>query len=125
VPEPSLTRYAGLARKANRLGLFFAKLPDEGRELKKKPHDLVITCGPGSSRWEYMMDETNERFLAEANEHIANAEVRIAGIHAHIAELELGGRDASSALSLLQELQSALDLMRRHRDEIARLLDKA
>jgi hypothetical protein len=25
------------------------------------------------------MDETDERFLAEANEHIENAEIRIAG----------------------------------------------
>ena len=78
------------------------------------------------------MDETNvpEKlqkavFLAEAEDHIANAEVRIAGVHAHIAELELGGHDVSAALNLLAELENALKLMRSHRDEIVRLLGNA
>jgi hypothetical protein len=78
------------------------------------------------------MDETNVReklqnavLLAEAEDHIANAEVRIAGVHAHIAELELGGSDVSAALNLLAELEDALKLMRSHRDEIVRLLGNA
>src|SRR6516165_3545798 len=76
------------------------------------------------------MAETNERekleralFLAEAGEHIADADVRIAGVQAHTAELELGGRNASEALKVLEALEGALELMRRQRDEIARLLD--
>jgi hypothetical protein len=61
------------------------------------------------------MAETNERekleralFLAEAGEHIADTDVRIAGVQAHIAELELGGRDASEALKALEALEGAL-----------------
>jgi septal ring factor EnvC (AmiA/AmiB activator) len=60
--------------------------------------------------------------LAEAEQQIADAEVRLAGVHAHIAELELGNRDASAALKVLEELEGALELMRRQRDVIARLL---
>jgi hypothetical protein len=76
------------------------------------------------------MAQMNEReklkrasFLAEADERIADAEVRIASVQAHIAELELGGRDVSAALKVLAALEGTLELMRRQRDEIARLLD--
>jgi hypothetical protein len=76
------------------------------------------------------MAEMNERakleralFLAEADEHVADAEVRIAGVQARIAELELGGGNASAALKVLEALEGTLELMRRQRDEIARLLD--
>jgi hypothetical protein len=62
-------------------------------------------------------------FLAEADEHISNAEVRIAGVHAHIAELELGGHDAGAALNVLEALEGTLELMHRHREMIARLLE--
>jgi hypothetical protein len=104
------------------LGLFLAELSIyggiESSESARSTAGFV-------SWWEQAMDDENAQFLAEANEHIENAEVRIAGVHAHIAELELGGRDTSTALSLLEELENALALMRRHRDEIVRLLGDA
>jgi hypothetical protein len=65
----------------------------------------------------------NADFLAEAEQQIADAEVRIAGVQAHIAELELADRDASVALKVLEELEDTLELMRRQRDRMARLLE--
>jgi hypothetical protein len=64
----------------------------------------------------------NADFLAEAEQKIADAEVRIAGVQAHIAELELADRDAGAALKVLEQLEGTLELMRRQRDMLAQLL---
>jgi hypothetical protein len=49
--------------------------------------------------------------------------VCIAGVQTHIAELELADRAARTALKVLEELEGTLELMRRQRDMIARLLE--
>ena len=60
--------------------------------------------------------------LTEADENIRTAAARIDGRRAAIAERERNGQDVSRDREVLNLLEATLELMRRHRDAIARFL---
>jgi hypothetical protein len=67
--------------------------------------------------------ETLERkYLAEADQHIAETTARIAGLRAHIADLERDGGDPGAAREALDVLEATLQLMADHRAMISRML---
>jgi hypothetical protein len=68
-------------------------------------------------------EKLERQYLAEADQHIADATERTVGLQAHIADLEREGRDAAAAREALQVLQATLQLMVDHRAMIARLLE--
>jgi hypothetical protein len=55
-------------------------------------------------------DELEEQALAEADQHIADADARIAGVRDRLTALERGGRDASAAREVLEILEETLEL---------------
>jgi hypothetical protein len=61
-------------------------------------------------------------YLVEADQHVTNAETRIASVRAHIADLEREGGDASAAHIVLEALEATLKLMRGQRDMVAQLV---
>jgi hypothetical protein len=66
--------------------------------------------------------ELERTYLHEADQHVANAEARIAGVRAHIAALEREGADPGSARIVLEALEATLVLTRGQRDMIAQLV---
>jgi len=64
-----------------------------------------------------------EKYLAEADQRVEDAEAHVANVRARVANLEREGRDASAARQVLETLEGTLELMRRNRDVIERLLD--
>ena len=70
------------------------------------------------------MDEFREA-LAEADQHVADAEARMANLRAQIAEFEREGYDASAPREVLEALEADLELMHRNRGVIAQLLEMA
>ena len=66
-------------------------------------------------------EKLERHYLAEADQHIADATERIASLQVHIADLEREGRDAAAARDALQVLQATLQLMVDHRAMITRL----
>jgi hypothetical protein len=67
-------------------------------------------------------EELEQTYLAEADQHIAAATARIAGVQAEIAALERDGRDSRAARDVLETLERSLDLMSHYRDVVVRLL---
>ena len=68
------------------------------------------------------MSAQRRQQLTEANQLVAAAEARIANVRARIADLERLGGDATVPREGLAELEATLELMRRHRDMIERLV---
>lgn len=55
--------------------------------------------------------ELEQKYLVEADRHVADVTVRIAGVRAHIADLERDGRNASALRDALGRLEVMLEHM--------------
>ena len=63
--------------------------------------------------------------LADADRHVADAEVTITRLRAYIAALEREGSDASASRDALDTLEARLELLKRQRGVVLQLLEMA
>jgi hypothetical protein len=98
--------------------------PQVGSDLRTAcdEHGLTYVAGMGGAELRADRLQIEEAYLAQAEQDIADGQMRVTEQELRIAALRAGGRDTTQAERLLGNLRGSLVERQAHRAEILRLI---